>query len=275
MGIFIALASAISWGSGDFCGGIASRRINQFQVLFLASLSSLFLLLLLAWLRGENIPGWENTLISLTAGVSGAVGLSALYRGLSIGDAAVVAPVAGVVGVIVPILVGIFQEGFPGYPQVAGFTLALYGIWLVSSKNGEGNTESKNSLILAVFAGIGFGGFLTLIAQIDGNQVFSPLVVAKFASFMFAVVLLRRKEYPFPPIKGHPIAILTGLLDAGGNLLYLVATQYSRLDVVAVLTSLYPGFTVLLSSVILKEDVSSRQWAGAIICISAIVLITI
>lgn len=274
MGIIFALTSAVSWGGGDFCGGIASRRISQFQVLYLASLSSLVFLLLLAVLKGETIPSQQNILIALVAGVSGAAGLSALYRGLSFGSAALVAPVAGVIGVIVPMVVGGILEGFPGYAQIGGFLLALLGIWLVTNGNGANAPEGVRSLGLAVLAGIGFGGFLTLIVQIDGNQVFSPLVVAKLASATFAGVLLWGKKQPFPSIKGHPVAILSGFLDAGGNMFYLMAAQYARLDVVAVLSSLSPAVTVLLSSMILKEDVSSKQWVGAFVCIAAIVLIT-
>lgn len=179
IGIIIALAAATSWGGGDFSGGFAARRISPYQVLFLTTLSSLSLLLILALVWGEGFPSARSMLYAVLAGALGALGLAALYKGLSIGNSAVVAPVAGVIGTIIPVIVGMFVQGFPGYGSLAGFLLALIGIWLVTRFGNDGSNRNNGSLGLAIFAGIGFGGFLTLIAQVDSEQVFSPLVVAK------------------------------------------------------------------------------------------------
>jgi drug/metabolite transporter (DMT)-like permease len=275
MGILFALTSALSWGSGDFCGGVAARKITQFQVLYLASTSSMVFLLVLAIIQGESFPSLRNVFLALSAGTSGAAGLSALYRGLSSGSTARVAPVAGVIGAIVPMVVGGLVEGLPGSLQIGGFFSAFVGIWLIARQEAPGLPGKSSSLGLAVLAGIGFGGFLTLIAQIDGADVFSPLVAAKFASWVFAVLLLLTRKSPLPGISAHPAAVLSGFLDAGGNLFYLLAVQLTRLDVVAVLSSLYPAATVLLSGIIFKEKVSVLQWIGIAVCIAAIVMITL
>jgi drug/metabolite transporter (DMT)-like permease len=69
------------------------------------------------------------------------------------------------------------------------------------------------------------------------------------------------------------LALLAGVLDTGGNIFYLLATNFTRLDIAALLSSFYPAGTVLLAGIILKEKVSPTQWAGMILCFLALILI--
>jgi drug/metabolite transporter (DMT)-like permease len=275
LGVLFALLSAASWGGGDFSGGIATRKFNPFQVLILSALTSLIVMLGLAVLWGDSFPALRNLSLAIMAGIAGALGLTWLYQGLANGPAALVSSVAGVIGATIPMVIGIFLQGFPSGSQILGFILALVGIWVVSRYSGNGETQSNGSLRLAILAGFGFGGFLALVAQFDGNDIFSPLVVAKFSSLVLGIIILLRQKIAIPKITSSPTALVSGVLDAGGNIFYLLATQTSRLDIAAILSSLYPAVTVLLSSLILKEKVSSKQWIGVCICITAIVLITL
>lgn len=273
-GIVLALASSFSWGTGDFYGGLAARKLHQFQVLLLTTISSFTLLLVAALFRTEGLPSPGDLAISAIAGLSGALGLAALYRGLSVGHSTLVAPVAGVVGAILPTLAGMASEGLPAPQTLAGFALSIPGIWLVSQGGGRQGRSGKEGLGMAVLAGAGFGGFIALIARMEGDQVFAPLVFSKLASIGLAFLLLRMSRLPIPKPAASPIAVISGFLDAGGNILYLFATQFTRLDVAALLSSLYPAWTVLLSGRVLNERLSGGQWVGAATCITAIQLIT-
>ncbi len=275
VGIFFALVSAGVWGSGDFCGGLASRRQPSFQVLIYASLSGLGVMILLAVLTGEVFPGLTGLLWAVAAGISGALGLAALYRGLAIGSAAVVAPISAVVGAVLPVIYGILSTGIPSISRLAGFLLAFAGIWLVSRTLEDKNASSRSGFLLACLAGIGFGGFFILIGQVEGNKVFTPLIITRCVMLATALVLLRVNHLPLPGWRDNPVGWLAGVLDAGGNVFYLLAKQYTRLDVAAVLSSLYPMFTVLLAALVLKEKVSRGQAIGVAICLLAVALITI
>lgn len=273
LGIFLALMAAGVWGVADFSGGYASRKVHQFQTLFLATITSLALLGILAAAWGEVLPSSRNIALSMAAGICGVLGLAALYKGLSSGNSALVAPIAAVVGAVIPMLAGILLQGLPTAVQMLGFGFALAGIWLVSREGGrvEGG---RQGLVLGTLAGVGFGGFLMLVARIDQDLVFTPLAFSKIASIGVAWFMLRRNRLAIPRPRLVPAAVLTGLLDAGGNALYMFSTQYARLDIAAVLSSLYPAGTVLLSIMIFKEKVSVRQWIGVGVCILAVGLIT-
>ena len=274
-GILLALTSAFIWGAGDFSGGFAARRDNQYKVLALAALSGIAVLLAAATLRGESLPSPDSTLWAILAGASGGLGLAALYRGLARGQAASVAPTAAVIGAILPVVFSGFVEGLPGMTRLAGFALACLGIWLVSQTTPQDTELSRPSFVLACLAGAGFGGFFIFIAQVEQGLVFTPLIVTRCITLCVALLLLRIRRLPWGSVTPNPIALVAGVLDAGGNVFYLLAKQATRLDVAAVLSSLYPASTVLLSCIVLKEKVTRTQWLGVAVCLAAIAFITL
>jgi hypothetical protein len=131
---------------------------------------------------GEGLPSWNNTRWAAAAGLSGAVGIAALYRGLATGHAAQVAPVTAVISAVIPVAVGSWIQGWPRVWQIAGFGAALPGVRLVSLSPLAEENEASNAFGLACMAGLGFGGFLTLIARVETGPVFAPLVVARTVS---------------------------------------------------------------------------------------------
>lgn len=274
LGIFLALTSAFVWGSGDFSGGLATRRSHQFHVLALSTLSGIVVLLVFAGLWREALPSPRSDIYAMLAGVSGALGIAALYRALSLGNTAIVAPTAAVIGAALPVGFGILTAGMPSAPRLVGFVLAFLGIWLVSQSSTPSKVMLQRDFALACMAGVSFGGFFILIAQVEAGKVFMPLVVSRCMEFATALILLRLYRMPMPALNSNPTALLAGVLDVGGNIFYLLAKQYTRLEVAAVLASLYPVITVLLANLVLKEKVSLSQWLGVGVCLAAIALIT-
>jgi len=70
-------------------------------------------------------------------------------------------------------------------------------------------------------------------------------------------------------------ALTTALLDTSGNLLFIAATRAGRLDVAAVLASLYPASTILLAAWMLSERPTRRQGLGMAVAAAAVVMITL
>lgn len=272
-GILLAIASALVWGSGDFCGGRAATRSDPFQVLALAGLSGIALLLVASRVVGEPLALEPSLLWAAAAGLAGGVGIVALYSGLAVGSAATVAPLAAVVAAVMPVLYAALTLGPPRVVQMGGFVLALAGIWLVTQATPQG-TGSRAGVRFGLLAGVGFGAFLILIAQVALESVYVPLAVARLMMLLTAVVVLTTRRVRFPGLWSNPIGLLAGCLDAAGNVLYLLARQHVRVDIAAVLSSLYPVSTVILAWLVTREPVTRTQWAGAAVCLAAVALIT-
>ena len=274
-GVLLAIISALLYGSGDFSGGFATRRSNLFRVLALASLAGVAFLTFSAVVRGESITSWRNIVWGGLAGVSNTLGLASLYRGLAIGNAAFVAPTAAVIGAAVPVFFGAVLEGPPGIFQLVGFAAGMLGIWFVSKSPSETDNIGKQDLLMAALAGVGFGGFYVLFAQVETGSVFVPLVACKIVVFGLALAALLKRGSKLPSLGGNLVAVLAGVLDAGAGVFYVLAKQFTRMDVAAVLSSLYPVSTILLARMLLKQTASRTQWTGVLLCLIAVALIVI
>jgi drug/metabolite transporter (DMT)-like permease len=64
------------------------------------------------------------------------------------------------------------------------------------------------------------------------------------------------------------------VLDLGGNVFYILATQAGRLDIAATTSSLYPVTTLVLALIVLRERVDRWHAAGILAAVGSIVLIT-
>jgi drug/metabolite transporter (DMT)-like permease len=274
-GTLLALLSAVVWGGADFSGGFATRRDSQYLVLVLSAFSGLLLLGGAALIQREAFPAPPGIAWAMSAGVTGGLGIAALYRALTIAPATVIAPTAGLVGAALPVLFSAFTQGVPPPTTQLGFGLAFLGLWSVVGGSGRATPASRQGFLLACLAGVGFGGFFTSLAQVGGGLLFTPLVITRTVTLLTGLSLLRLLRLPLPSLSSNTPALLAGLLDAGGNILYVSALRYIRLDIAAVLGSLYPASTVLLAALLLKERISPRQGLGVLVCLAAVVLITI
>jgi len=273
--ILLGLSSAFSWGAGDFSGGLASKRTSAYTVVVLSQFVSLLILLFAVFLVTPEAFTTQAAIWGGIAGVCGALGLVALYSGLARGPMGVVAPLTAVIAAIVPVVFSIFQIGLPAASDLIGIIVALGAVWIISSGNNLAKTNFKD-LALPLLAGLGFGLFFILIARASTESTIWPLVFARTSSviFIFLVGLLLGKN-EIPQRSQVPLIALAGIFDTAGNILFILATRFGRLDIAAVLSSLYPAATVFLAWMVLKEGLTNRQWIGVVLVILAVVLIAI
>lgn len=272
--IMFGLLASLAWGSGDFSGGLASRRTNSSSIVIASYAVGFALLVALALIWREPLPSVVDIGWSALAGVIGATGLIAFYQALATGRMGLTAPISAVLTAALPVLFSLLTQGLPSALQLAGFALALLAITLISRPvRSQGRPVGIG---LALLAGCCFGVFFILISRVSHTSTFWPLVVARFVSVLYLFLLSRIRRQPVVLKRSIiPLVLLAGALDAMGNAFFLMATHTGRLDISAVLASLYPAATVLLASLVLRERFSRIQGIGVLLALIAVPLISV
>jgi len=270
--IVLGLISAITFGAADFGGGWTSRRAPLLGVILGTQIVGMFLAGGIAVVRAEPLPSQADLAWSLVAGVAGLAGVTALYRGLAVGRMGVVAPVTGVIGASIPVVVGVVTEGQPSGYVAAGIGLALVAVILVSRVPGE--QGQRSGIELALGAGIAIGIFNTALAQVSLGTAFGPIALVRALDAIIVVAAIVLLGQPWRVGRSAlPAVLLVGVLDMTGNATYLLATQVGELAIAAILSSLYPVSTVVLAAVLLRERVTGTHAVGILTAAVAVVLI--
>jgi drug/metabolite transporter (DMT)-like permease len=282
----LSLASAAIWGTSDFVGGIAARRLPSSVVVTLSHSLSLAVLVSLALIHRSTWPDTPSAVYGALAGLACGTGVMVLYKALALGGMGLTAAVSGVLAAVMPVLWAFATEGLPRAPQIAGIVLAAVAIWLIA--RAPGSPSSKQAILLGATAGGSFGCLFILLKLAGRGGVLWPLAWSRLASATLAVIVTwiaarrsggaKRDPKPLLSWPGWPVLgliAIAGIFDASGNTFYTIATRLGRLDVAAVLSSLYPASTILLAALLLKERTTRSQAAGMALALVAVALISI
>ncbi|MDJ0350006.1 EamA family transporter [Cryobacterium sp. PH29-G1] len=297
---FFGLTGAVVYGSADFLGGLAAKRISAMLVTAVSAVSGLLVvLLLLPFVAGE----WSSSAVfwGALSGVTGALAITLLYACLAIGPMSILSPLTAVVSAIVPMTAGLFggERFLPiGYWALG---LALIAVVLVGFVPERGAVRPRLlGIVMALGSGSMIGTFMILIDQTPPDSGLVPLVLNRVVNggIMFTVVGLvalrarrRRAAVTVPVLVGEPgaapaavppaavdrsiartglkLAVACGVIDVSANFLLLLGLRLGDLTVVSVLTAMYPAGTILLAAVVLKERIAPVQWLGLALALAA------
>ena len=279
MAILLGLLAAISWGTGDFAGGMATRKAPEMTVVLGTEAVGLVLLLAMAWVGGGSPTGRDIGLGSL-AGVLGVVGLVLLYRGLAQGRASVVAPLSAVGAAILQVSWGLARGEDPGAVALFGIMLALVAIGVVAGSADEPTEGSKMSRAAEIRCGlgaaVGFGFYLIIISETSHGAGLWTAVAARTAPVILLVLVLAVMRRPLlVPRAAAPLVTLSGITDAGANALLVVAVRQGLLSVVAPVANLFPAMTVLLARAFGHEKIGRFRLIGLGLAVASLVLISL
>ena len=282
MAVVLGLLAAITYGSADFLGGLATKRNPAIRVALVSQVVGFAAYLIALPFLPEGRFTGEAWLWGGLAGLTGALGLAFLYRGLAHGRMSVVAPITAVIAAVLPVGFGLLTGERPSALQLVGIALAIPAIALVSSVphasaslGAAGATLRSRAASLGVFdalvSGIGIGLFLITLPRAGEDTGVYPLVAARvFSITLFLVLVAATRTSPRLDRGTGVIVATSGVLDVAANLLYLLGTREGLVSVVAVLTSLYPGATVALARVVVKERLSVTQLVGLFLAVAGV-----
>ncbi len=277
----LALLAAGFWGVGDFSGGMGAKTAGgstgaALRVVLMSHATSFCVLLALAFAKGDPFPRGRVLDCGLAAGVAGGLSLTAFYVALSRGAMGASAAISGLLAAAIPVIIASFVDGTPGLRRWLGFAVAGAAIWMIAA--GDVEHEQAGTMALAIGAGAGFGLYFVALKYAGPGGLVWPMANARMGSLTVCgliLLTLRGKAGPAQVTRRTLLWVLsTALFDTSGNMLFLAATRAGRLDVAAVLASLYPASTILLAAAMLKERPTLRQgWGMAVACVAVVMIV--
>ncbi len=278
-----ALAAALLYGSADFLGGAATRRAHVLSVLLVSGTAGVVVVGLAALLAGGP-PRAAGIAWGACAGAAGGVGFMFFYAGLAAGPMSVVAPVSALVSTVLPVAAALADGEHPGPRVAVGALTCVAAIVLVSSGGKTGQTPvlgrgTVRGVGYGIASGVAFGAFFLFIRNGGESGALWPVVVARVAgTLIFLVAAASTRTGPVGwrgDRRLFAAALGAGVLDASANVCYVLATRAGLFGLAVVLTSLYPGVTVLLARFVLGERMRPARWAGLALAAAGILLVTV
>lgn len=264
-----ALAASLAWGSADFLGGLASRRVALLTVLLVSQFVGLALLMPVMVALDEPPPAGSYLLLAALSGAFNAIALGAFYRGLALGTMSVVAPIAATDAVI-PVVFGIVSGERPAPVEIAGVAIALVGVVLVSrpadeERDAGGRRLAAQGIGLGLLAAVCFGCFVVTLDGASEGGVLWAVAASRWSTVILVAFAVVARVPGGLRFERRDVATLVsiGVLDVAAVALFAFATTAGLLSHVGVLGALYPVVTVLLARIVLRERLDAVQRMGA------------
>lgn len=273
MEVLLGGLSSLLWGVADFLGGEGAKRVTAATVVVWSGVFSFPFLLIAALLVGGEAT-FDDFLLGLAAGASGALGLNMLFAGLAKGRAAAVAPMAAALGAIVPVTAAVFAGDRPSLLAWTGVAVAIPAIML-SAWTDDDAGPLRTGLLYGLVAGLGFGGFTAIIGFTGEASNFLPLIASRGATVVVVLLVSLGGVWRVQGLVEAPRGIIVGngTLDVAANVTLLVALRAGEFALAAVAASFYPAITVIMAKLVNGEHLRARQTLGIALTLVALAFI--
>ena len=276
MTLIISLCAALFYGVADYSGSRGARVANSASITFVGQAAALCLLSVYLLITWSTPPPLESWLWTTGAGFGGAIALVSFYQAMSKGSMTVIAPIAAVIGLSVPVIAGFLQGERPKTVAWVGIAIAVVAVALVGDVLDKHDLPtSMNAIWMAIAAGFGFGMIFVCMAQASHDHGVWPLFCQRLVSVpTVALLAFAQTRKIGVPRSAIGFALAAGILDTSANGLYLLATHTGMMSLVSVITALYPVSTVVLAMKFDHERLHRSQAVGMALAATSLVLVS-
>ena len=286
VGLALGLVVAISYGTADFLGGLASRRVAAPTAVLTSQAVGLVVVGIAALVLSRDATVEARDLaLGAGAGIAGIAGLACLFRGLAVGRASVVAPISAVGGAALQVGWGLAQGEDPGAVALVGTALALVAVAVVAGAPANDDAHDvhdaprasrSTEVLLGTGAAIGLGLVLILLSETGSDSGLWPIVAGRVVPLPLLAAVLAISGTPLlVPRDAVRFVAGAGVLDGLSNALLLVAVRDDLVSLVAPVAALYPASTVVLSRFVLHERLGRTRAIGIVVAFAGLVLIAV
>jgi drug/metabolite transporter (DMT)-like permease len=305
-GVLLAVVVALCWGSADTVATFATRRQGTFATTFISLLTSVTLLVLFGLIAGARLAlsaviFMQSMGIGLLTGVMAAIGYFSLYRGLELGPLAIVSPVTAADGAVGAVLAVLILREFLSLWQIAMLVLIFLGIIAASTNLREVYGIVRTSGLAGLVTGgvrwgllamLAFGVMLFGIGLAAGQwgwyvPIFWTRTFAALSLFLIAV-LRRFRPWRFIPGSAIPekkpemlhgagigLAVVVGLFETTGLLIYSLDTQLATTGIASAISSAWGIIPLLAGITLFRERPAFYQILGVVLVLFGLFLLAI
>jgi drug/metabolite transporter (DMT)-like permease len=279
--LLLALASALTWGAGDFFGGLATRQAKAVSTTLISQFVGLMGLIVACVLGAGGSLVLSDLGWGTAAGLCAVSGLGLFYESMGRGPFGPVASITSVTSGAIPIIAGLALGERPSTFLLGGVGVAVVAIWLIAGEKRKADEPDGSPVanVFALGAGVMFGFYFVFLSRAGSTSGLWPLVAGRSAATLAlgtTIMVLRKTKSTsdwVPKRQALRLSACAGLLDASANALYFYASRNGLLSVVAVLASLYPVSTIGLARVVLREKLNHRRLVGMVVGLFAVSII--
>ncbi len=283
IGVLLALGAALFWGIGDFLIQKTTRRVGDWETLFLISLiGSIILAPFVYSSLGAALSNRSDLFLLLFIGAVQFIGALINFEAYRRGKIAVIEPVLSLEIPIVAVLSLIFIGEALAPMEYILIIALMFGLMLVSIKSYY--ITKFGRLEKGILLGVASGTILGISSFVIGfgSRVTNPLIVIWFLSINIVVytaiylAYTKRLHKLLRDTRKRPLLVLSmGLFDNGAWLAYAAATVLLPITIAVALSENFIIIAAMLGLVVAKERILPHQKIGLVISVACTIILAL
>ena len=279
-GLLFALAALVFWGGGDFLIQRTTRRLGDWETLFLIVAFGTVVLLPFVYTQITGYLSLEIVLAVLSAATLLSFAASMFdLEALRKGKIAAVEPILALEIPIVAIFSLVVLNEVLQPVEILLVALIILGLVLVSFKSRHfRSVKLEKGVLLMVVAAVLWGATAFFVGW--GARISSPLVVNWYialgmTAFTFVYLLLKRDlgDMVRNVFRSPALVLTTCTLDTLAWVSYAYAAVFIPVTIAVALSENYIGVAAMLGLIVNREKLMTRQKAGFLFALSGAVLL--